>query len=332
MNKIVVIVGPTATGKTSLAIKLCKIFNGEIISVDSRQAYTEMEIGTGKNIGYKIGGSRLESNEEVPIYLYDVAEPNKQLSAFEFSNIAWQKIKEIWSKGKVPFLVGGSGFYMDVTLGLVKLASVPSDPALRNELSALTSEQLLERLKELNPERAAKIDSKNPYRLLRAVEVEETSRLNNGSNHPKRTEESTIEESETVLRLPVDQNNNLVNVLPFKYLLIGLTAENFQLYKLADARVDDMVKLGLLSEVKQLSEKYGWQAPGLKTLGYREFMPYFTGNTSLNDAIQRLKFNTHSYIRRQKTYFKRNKNIKWFDITFPGFDKQVIKVVKLFLQ
>ncbi|OGP08198.1 MAG: tRNA (adenosine(37)-N6)-dimethylallyltransferase MiaA [Deltaproteobacteria bacterium GWA2_45_12] len=304
MNKFVVILGPTATGKTSLAISLCKKFKGEIISVDSRQAYREMEIGTGK--ATIDNGQVTIDKGDTPIHLYDVVGPDERLNAFEFSNLAWEKVEEIWSGNKVPFLVGGTGFYLDVILGRRKLSNISADPALRFELEGLSTLELIEKLKKLSPPRLEAIDQYNRYRLMRAIEVEEGIKS---------------QELRVKGEMPRD----------FKCLIIGLTAENDRLYEIADGRVDRMMEVGLLDEVKRLSEKYGWEVPGLKTLGYREFLPYFEGKVLLSGAVQKLKYNTHAYIRRQKTYFRKNTDIKWFDITDCEFDKVVSDAVESFL-
>lgn len=308
INKFVVILGPTATGKTSLAVSLCKKYNGEIISVDSRQAYRGMEIGTGR----KVQSAKCEAqNFSIPIHLYDVINPDEQLNAYDYSISAWKKIEEIWSGNKVPFLVGGTGFYLDVILGRRTLAGVGSDPKLRNELENLSKDQLIERLDNLDPQKLETIDTNNKYRLTRAVEIASTPKVI-PQGHPLRNSRGGLEEREN-------------------YLIIGLMAENPYLYKRADERVAWMMEIGLLDEVKRLSEKYGWAAPGLKTLGYREFIPYFEGKALLPEVVQRLKYNTHAYIRRQKTYFKKNTDIKWFDITDSRFDKMVVDAVKSFL-
>ncbi len=308
-DKIVVILGPTATGKTDLATKLCQRFGGEIISVDSRQAYQEMEIGTGK----KCQMSNVKCQNSVPIHLYDTVKPDRQLNAFEYSRQAWEKIIEIRSREKVPFLVGGTGFYLEVILGFRQLAGFGVDQELRAGLTGLSDLQLASRLGDLDPVGLKTIDVHNKYRLMRAVEVAVAktrgSDLKIGSDPGEQTQ------------------TNLCS------LLIGLTAENPRLYEMADERVDRMISQGLPEEVRRLAKKYSWTAPGLKTLGYREFKPCFEAGVSLSEVTQKVKFHTHSYIRRQKTYFKKYFALaSWFDISKPGFEKDVAKEVKSFLR
>lgn len=319
MKKLIVILGPTATGKTSLALSLCKKFNGEIVSVDSRQAYREMEIGTGKAV---IDNGQVTIDKRgVPIHLYDLVEPDRQLNAYDYSINAWKKIEEIWSGNKIPFLVGGTGFYLDVILGRRELSNVSVDPILRSQLENLSIPELIERLKKHSTLSRGKIDQRNPYRLMRAIEVAEAQ--NSSLKFSVRGESASGGQN---------QVSTSKSQSDLETLLIGLTADNSYLYKIADGRVDQMVEVGLLKEVKQLSERYGWEVPGLKTLGYREFIPYFEGKIVLSDAIQKLKYNTHAYIRRQKTYFKKNTDIRWFDITSCEFDKEAVDAVESFLR
>lgn len=315
MGKAVAIIGPTATGKTNLAIKLCQKFGGEIISIDSRQAYRGMEIGTGKatidpSISLRAGSGQLTIDKrETPIHFYDLVNPDEQLNAYDYSLKAWEKINDIWSRRKIPFLVGGSGFYLNVILGGVSLEAGAVDRDLRKELESSSVDQLIEKLSRIDPEKLKTIDVRNKYRLIRAVEVN----LSSGQSE-------FFSASKTLKQVQGD------------IFIIGLTAANSYLYERADQRVGRMINGGLIGEVKGLVEKYGWGAPGLKTLGYREFKSYFEGMIQLNEAVQKLKFNTHAYIRRQKTYLKKYfANAHWFDISTKGFEKQVEKEVEYFL-
>ena len=303
MTRIIAIVGPTATGKTSLAVRLCSVFGGEIVSVDSRQAYREMEIGTGKD--------RRDLPPNLRVHLYDLVSPRDRLSAFDFSRAAERAIRGISERDQTPFLVGGSGFYLDVILGRRRLANIGPDLFLRSQLEALTSPELIERLRVLNPQRLQQIDAHNRQRLMRAIEIERAQPF-----EPK---------------VP-NQKSDLDALHSFDPLIVGLTAENGFIYKRADQRVDDLLAQGLTQEVAGLVKKYGWEAPGLKTLGYHEFRPFFEGAMSLAEVILRLKFNTHAYIRRQKTYFKRNPSIIWFNITETEFERRVVREVESFLR
>lgn len=314
------VVGPTASGKTDLAISLCQKFGGEIISVDSRQAYKEMNIGTGKMV--TTGASNTSApilqcvgakGDVINTYLYDLALPSERLNAYDYATQAREKINEIWSKNKIPFLVGGTGFYMDVILGQRQLSGVTADQSLRDKLEGLSKEELLEKLRHLDPDKLQTIDVKNKYRLIRAIEIAVSfGHAELGS--------ASITKNETLKRVQGD------------VLTLSLTAGNGFLYERADRRVDAMIEAGLVDEVKRLVKSYGWEAPGMKTLGYREFRLFFEGAVSLKEAIQKLKFNTHAYIRRQKTYFKKYfADALWFDIREPKFVEEVNSKVELYL-
>lgn len=308
MGKIVAILGPTAAGKTDLAIFLCKKFNGEIISVDSRQAYRQLNIGTGKSFG----------DGTVPIHLYDVAKPSQGLNAHDFAQLAWEKLEEVNSRGCVSFLVGGTGFYFDVVLGQRQLAGVGVDQKLREELEKISTEELVKKLGNLDNNKLKAIDTNNRYRLIRAVEI---ALATHPGRHSGRVQNPILESSHN---FATPQND---------VLILGLTAENSYLFKRADERTDEMVRKGLLDEVRAVVKEYGWDAPGLKTLGYREFKPYFEGRVSLDEAKQRLKFNTHAYIRRQKTYFKKYfADAFWVDVGKEGFEELLVNKVESFLR
>lgn len=319
---LIAICGPTGTGKTSLGFKLCHPpaggFNGEIVSIDSRQLYKGLEIGSGKAVasskyqvlrgdGYWDVRSR-EAGSAVRIHLYDLIEPDEELNVVQFAKIAGPMIERIWARGKIPFLVGGAGLYFEVLLGQVAVAKVDPDPRLRRRLEELSNEELFLRLKGLDPERAESIDSHSPHRLMRAIEIA-IGRKNTG------------------------RKSGIVEVLPpdLEPLWIGLDAPRELLYEKIDRRVGEMVAAGLLDEVQTLVEKYGWKVPALNSIGYIEFKPYFEGGATLEECVVRAKFNTHAYARRQLTWFRRNKNIKWFDIMEDGFEEKVGEMVELYL-
>lgn len=311
MNKIVIILGPTATGKTNLALKLCQKFNGEIISVDSRQAYKEMEIGTGKIMLSTSSPRSGEVKEKIRTYLQNLIDPLERLNAYDYSLQAWEKMEEILAEGKLPFLVGGTGFYLDVILGRRKLSGFGVNQELRDGLESLSIKDLVEKLKQLDPDKLKTIDLHNKYRLIRAIEIARGSL----QGHPLPSARGGLRESQN------------------KIIIIGLTGDNLLLYKRADERVDLMIKSGLIEEVKRLAEKYGWVAPGLNSLGYRELKPHLDGLIQLDIAVEKIKFNTHAYIRRQKTYFKKYfSDVSWFDVRQPEFEKEVTNKVNLFLK
>ena len=311
-NPLVVVCGPTAAGKTSLALDLCRTFNGETVSIDSRQVYKGMDIGTGKEPASE---SKVERGEGywivdgIKIHLYDVFEPSEQLNVVQFAQVAGPAIERVWARGKLPVLVGGSGLYLEVLLGKVRVAKVPQNPQLREELAGLSNKELLARLREVDPERAATIDQNSPHRLMRAIEIA----LGREGRSP---------------------DPGVVEVLPpgLDPLWVGLNAPREILYATIDKRIDEMVEAGLLDEIQQLVEKYGWKAPALDSIGYIEFKPYFDDGAKLEDCSQRAKFNSHAYARRQLTWFRRNKDIQWFDLTKVGFDREVERLVESYLK
>jgi len=316
---LVIICGPTATGKTSLALNLCRVFNGEIVSIDSRQIYKGLNIGTGKEVGsakyQALKGEGYwdikdrETASVTRVHLYDVLEPDEELNVVQFAQIAGAAVERIWARGRLPVLVGGSGLYLEVLLGMVEVAKVPQNPGLRAELAELSNTELFSRLGRLDPERARTIDRNSPHRLMRAIEIA----LGREGRSP---------------------DPGVVEVLPkdIEPLWIGLNAPREILYAKIDQRVDKMIEAGLLNEIQQLVEKHGWEAPALDSIGYIEFKPYFDGEAELGECSQRAKFNSHAYARRQLTWFRRNKGIQWFDITKVGFEREVGKVVKSYLE
>jgi len=316
---IISICGPTATGKTSLALNLCQEVGGEVVSVDSRQVYRGVDIGTGKgmrgecyNVRQASGYWDVEdkrSGRTVRINLYDIIEPDEELNVVQFSKLAGSVIKKIWSRNEVPFLVGGAGLYFEVLLGMVEVARVPIDRELRHRLANLSNEELFYKLKELDPVRAQTIDRNSPHRLVRAIEIA-IGRRALGGRRP-----------DTVRVLPED----------LEPLWIGINAPREVLYGRIDHRVEEMLEEGLLEEIASLVGEYGWGAPALNSIGYIEFKPYFEGEMSLEECVQKVKFNSHAYARRQLTWFRRNKKIRWFDLTTDGFESDIKEMIESYL-
>lgn len=317
MNRLIVICGPTATGKTKLALKLAKKFNGELISADSRQIYKGMDIGTGK-----------DHPKDIAIHLVDVVNPNEQFSVAQYVELATKTIKDIWDREKLPILVGGTGFYIRGVVDGIETIGVPPDWELRKKLQNYTVSQLQRLLEETCPERLRemnKSDRSNPRRLIRAIEIA-TAKAQNPDVMSRRK-----------------------NAKEIKVLFIGLTAPNKILYQRIDKRVDKRVEQGVVEEIKNLvSQGYSWENSVLgETIGYKEwreyferqrktrFSPklhrggsYFKGKTTLEEVIQRWKYDEHDYARRQTTWFKKDKRIKWFDIIKSGLEKEVVKLVR----
>ena len=301
MSPLVAIVGPTATGKSSLALELCQTLNGEIISADSRQVYRYMDIGTAKPTA--------EEQALVPHHLIDVVNPDEDFSLALYQSRALEAIDYIQRRGKLAFLVGGSGLYVWALLEGWRIPEVPPDPALRQILEARAKveggEKLYDELKETDPAAAERIDPRNVRRVIRALEV-------------------------GLQGTPFSQ---LQVKHPFvDSIIIGLTTDRADLYRRIDARVDNMIEKGLVEEVKGLVTRgYGLDLPSMSGLGYRQIGLYLQGKTDLPTAIQQIKFDTHSFARHQYNWFRlKDKRINWFEAG-QGINRDVYRFVQRFV-
>ena len=331
MNKLVVICGPTCTGKTSLAIGLCKKvsskgrpasgWHGEIVSADSRQIYKFMDIGTGKMpaISTKVGtvpnytvGEGFWVVDGVYIRLYDVVEPDRKFSVARFKDAATREIESMWRRKKIPFLVGGTGFYVAAVLGETAFPRVPPDWNLRRELEKLSVEELFEKLQKLDLERSKTIDPKNPRRLVRAIEIAMAENV--------------------VAGLVPAQREATTRVATTDVLKIGLTAPRELLYQNADAWAEKIVNNGLLDEVHDLVNRGYRNTLPMKRIIYQAALDHLDGKVAKEEMLQRIKFDLHGYIRRQLTWFRRDKEIQWFDLAEPDCGKKVEKLVESFLK
>jgi tRNA dimethylallyltransferase len=284
MSPLVAIVGPTAAGKSSLALELCQNLNGEIISADSRQVYCYMDIGTAK--------PSKEEQAIVPHHLIDVVNPDEDFSLALYQSKALEAINDIQRRKKTAFLVGGSGLYVWALLEGWRIPPVPPDITLRRELEARAKieggEKLYNELKETDPAAAERIDPRNVRRVIRALEV-------------------------SLRGTPFSQ---LQVKHPFvDYVIIGLTTDRANLYRRIDDRVDNMIKRGLVAEVEHLVARgYGFDLPSMSGLGYKQIGLYLQGKTDLPTAIQQIKFDTHSFARHQYNWFRlKDKRINWFE-------------------
>lgn len=285
MSSLVAIVGPTAIGKSSLALELGRTFGGEIINADSRQVYRYMDIGTAK--------PTLEERAVVPHHLIDVVNPDQDFSLALYQSKVRKTIDDIQRRRKPALLVGGSGLYVWAILEGWRIPAVPPDHVMRQELEARAQsegvEALYEELKQLDPDAAERIDPRNIRRLIRAIEVSRQGK----------------------------PFSRLQGKEPFvNSLVIGLTTDRTDLYQRIDARVDSMMEKGLLTEVEGLITKgYGSDLPSMSGLGYKQIGMFLQGEIDLPTAIQQIKGNTHRFARHQYNWFRlQDERIHWFDI------------------
>ncbi|OGY26977.1 MAG: tRNA (adenosine(37)-N6)-dimethylallyltransferase MiaA [Candidatus Woykebacteria bacterium RBG_16_43_9] len=315
MKKLLVIVGPTGTGKTDLALELAKKLDGEIVSADSRQIYIGMDVGTGKipgNAKLRIKSEELKKEkgrwivDGVPIHLYDIITPVKTFSVAAYQQLAYDRIAEIHKKNKLPILVGGTGLYIRAVVEGLKIPKAAPNKKLRKHLESKPIQSLIRELEQVDPETVEKIDKSNQRRVVRALEVYHQT-------------------GEPFSKL---QGKFKVG---FDALKIGLTSDRGYLYARVDSRIDTWIKTGFIEEVKILLDKDYKETTALKALGYQQISMYLEGKISLEEAIQRTKFGLHNYIRRQLTWFRKETGIFWFDIANPAFKQQIFNKIQSWL-
>ena len=299
-KKIVIICGATGIGKTSIAIKLAKEFNGEIISADSMQIYRYMDIGTAK--------PNEKEKKAVPHHLIDFVMPDKNFSAFDFCTLAHKKTDEIIKKKKLPFLVGGSGLYIKTFLyGLSKAKKTDAFIAekLNNEVIEKGGLKLYKTLQEIDEEAAKKIDPNDTYRIIRALAVYK----NSGKKISKLQKEHNFEK-------PM-----------FNALKIGLNIERKELYDRINKRVDIMLKNKFADEVKDLLEMgYTKNHKAMNSIGYKQLVSHLLDNIPYDETVNNIKQETRRYAKRQLTWFRKDKEIKWFlPSDFEGIKREIIK-------
>jgi tRNA dimethylallyltransferase len=286
-KKIIVILGPTASGKSELAVKLAKKFNGEIISADSRQVYKGLNIGAGKVPRDKNSKSQIQKQpyfyKGIRHYLLDVASQKRTFTVTRYQKLAKKALKDIIKRGKIPIVCGGTGLYIDALIYDLKFPKAPPQKKLRVKLEMLELPKLLELLKKLDPERYEVIDKKNKRRIIRAIEIAKTL-----GKAPK-----------------------IKKISPYDVLKIGVSVSKEKLKKRINQRVDKMIKSGLMQETKRLFKKYPADLPVFNTIGYKEIIEYLRGKISLPEAISLIKKNTYQYAKRQMTWFRRYPDVNW---------------------
>lgn len=316
MKKLLVICGPTSTGKTSLAIKLAKELNGEIISADSRQVYRGMDIGTGKDIPvnskYEIRSSKLGGTYEIEgtkIWGYDLVDPKKEFSVAQYLKIAHHVIDDISKRGKLPILVGGTGLYIKGVIDGIGTADIPKNNKLRKNLEGKSADELYENLSQLDSLKAGSMNSsdrKNPRRLIRAIEVAQYQLTKKAV--------STI-------------HHTIGN--KFDVLYIGLTAPQVFLEERIDKRVKDRVDHGIKKEVEKLLRSgVGWDKQAMMAMGYGLWRDYFEGDVPEEIIMDEWARDEKRYAKRQMVWFKKDERIKWFDVTNSDYPNNVENLVR----
>lgn len=278
LDKIIVILGPTASGKTGLSIKLAKKYNGEVISADSRQVYKGMDIGTGKITKKEMQG--------IPHYLLDVASPKSRFTVTKFKKLGQRVILKIIKKNKLPLIVGGTGFYIDSLINDNFIPEVKPDWKLRKKLEKLSTEQLFKKLKKLDSRRAKNIDRNNPRRLIRAIEIV----LKTGKPIPVIFWGQTPE---------------------YDVLFLGIKRDKEELKKLIHKRLIERLNSGMINEAKKLRKIISFKKMEEFGLEYRYMALYLQKKITYDEFISKLEKEIEHYAKRQMTWFKRNKKIEW---------------------
>lgn len=286
MNKVIVVTGPTAVGKTKLSIELAKKYHGEIINADAVQVYIGLDIGSAK--------VTKEEMEGIPHHLFDIKEVNEDYTIYHYQQDCRRLISEIQKRGNTPILVGGTGLYIKAALYDYKLSKEKEN----NTYDNLTTEELYHELIKLDKD--IQIDKNNRRRLIRAL------------NYYKENNKSI--------------NDNKTDKLLYDTIFIGLTTDREILYNKINDRVDIMIKEGLLDEVKSFYEKGIRTKPLLSAIGYKELYEYFDGNTELDAAIDNIKKNSRHYAKRQYTFFNHQLPVAWFETDYNNFNNTIKKV------
>lgn len=285
---LVIIVGPTAVGKTEISIEIAKKIDGEIISADSMQIYKHMNIGSAK--------PSMKEQDNIPHYLMDEIDPREEFSVAQYQKMAKKYIDKILSQGKLPVIVGGTGLYINSIIYNIDFTATVSNWALRKRLEEEArnygNEYIHDQLRKIDPDAAQRIHPNNVKRVIRALEV-----YYEGGERIKDFQESLVENPD------------------YQYVMIGLIRDRKELYKRINQRVDLMMQQGLIEEVRKLMALgLDIDAISMKGLGYKEIIRYLKGDYSLETAVDILKRDTRRYAKRQITWFKRYDKIQWFDV------------------
>lgn len=289
MEKVIVICGPTASGKTALGIELAKRINGEIISADSMQIYKDMDIGTAKPTKEEMQG--------IKHYLIDFVSPNERYSVAQYKNDATKAIKEILQKGKRPIVVGGTGLYIDSLIYGIEYNETKIDENYRKKLEQIANEKGLETLYnkalEIDPEATQKISKNDKKRIMRILEIYNST-------------------GKTKTEMEIESRKKPVE---YDYRVYAINWDRQELYNRINKRVDIMIEQGLIDEVKNIQKKYDSFPTAMQGLGYKEVVEYLNGNCTKQEMIDKIKQETRRFAKRQLTWFRKNKQTIWLDGT-----------------
>ena len=281
-KKVIVICGPTASGKTSLGIQIANLVNGEIISADSMQIYKDMDIGSAK--------PTIEERAQATHHLVDFVDPDRRYSVADFKKDAESKIKEILKKNKVPIIVGGTGLYVNSLIYNIQYNEVETDLEYRKLLESIDAKDLYKMAEGIDPVALKKIASTDRKRISRILEIYHST----GKTKTELEKESRHETE-------------------YDYKIFVLNMDRQKLYDRINLRVDLMIKDGLVNEVKRMLEKYSEFPTAMQGLGYKEIVDYLNGNCSLDEAIEKIKLETRRYAKRQLTWFRSYDNATWIE-------------------
>ena len=299
---LVILTGPTSVGKTSLSIRLAHEIGGEIISADSMQVYRGMDIGTAKITEEEMDG--------IPHYLVDILEPDQPFNVVEFQRRAREAMSRIESHGKIPIVVGGTGFYIQALLYDIDFSDHPEKEDYRKELTRLAEEKgkeyLHSMLEEVDPEYAASVHYHNVKKVIRALEYHR----------------------ETGGKLSAHNREQKERTSPYQFAYLVLNQDRKLLYRRINQRVDQMMEQGLLQEVRRLSERgFTPDLVSMQGLGYKEFFDYFDGTCSLDEVVERIKMETRRFAKRQLTWFRREKDVIWIDKGDYAGEEEILAVI-----
>ena len=296
-SSLLVIVGPTAVGKTDLSLQVAQRFGGEIVSADSRLFYRHMDIGTAKPTP--------EERAIAPHHLIDIVNPDETVTLGDYQQQCYATIDAIHERGRLPILVGGTGQYVKAVVEGWGIPRVEPQPELRAKLNQSTSHELHDRLAQLDPIAAEKIHPNNKRRLIRALEV-------------------CLITNQPISKLQKKSPP------PYNILMLGLQCDRDWLYQRIDLRVDKMMEAGFLAEMKQLRHMgYGRNLPAMSGLGYQQLYSYLDGERSLEEAVERIKMETHRFVRHQHNWFGSDERIVWVDVQSRDYPASALMKIKM---